>query len=66
MTVTIRGRIPLYVVDGIPIGHSYFEANNAVSVFDIDYVEVLKDPTETAIYGRRGSNGVIVINTRKN
>lgn len=63
---TIRGRIPLYVVDGIPIGNSYMEANNVVSVHDIDYVEVLKDPTETALYGRRGSNGVIVINTRRN
>ncbi len=63
---TIRGRIPLYVVDGTPIGNSYMEANNLVNVNDIDYVEVLKEPTETTLYGRRGANGVIVINTRRN
>ena len=63
--VTIRGNIPLYVVDGIPIGHSYAEANNVVNVHDIDSVEVLKGPSETALYGLRGANGVIVIRTRR-
>ncbi|GJM31430.1 MAG: hypothetical protein DHS20C18_04310 [Saprospiraceae bacterium] len=64
--VTVRGRVPLYVIDGIPIGHSYNEANNIVNVYDIDSVEVLKGPTETILYGRRGANGVIVIRTIRN
>ena len=65
-TVTVRGNVPLYVVDNIPLGYSYAEANNAVSAFDIDSVEVLKGPSETALYGRRGANGVIVIRTKRN
>ena len=32
---------------------------------DIESVKVLKDPSETTIYGFRGSNGVVVITTKK-
>jgi TonB-dependent SusC/RagA subfamily outer membrane receptor len=35
-----------------------------VSIEDVRSVEVLKSASETAIYGRRGANGVILINTR--
>lgn len=62
--VSIRGAgPPLYIVDGVWIGRSYFEAANAVSIHDIASVEVLKDPSETAMYGRQGGNGVILIHT---
>lgn len=51
---------PLYVVDGF-VGAEFF----AINPDDIESVQVLKDAAATAIYGSRGSNGVIIITTRK-
>jgi len=51
---------PLYVIDGVPTGNiSSFDMN------DIETVDVLKDASSAAIYGSRGSNGVIIITTKK-
>jgi len=53
------GTNPLYIVDGIAgIGI------NAINPNDIASIEVLKDASATAIYGARGSNGVILITTK--
>lgn len=52
---------PLYVIDGIPVSGGLSE----LSILDIESVEILKDASATAIYGSRGSNGVILISTRK-
>ncbi len=51
---------PLYVVDGFLTGDISNIAPN-----DIESMEVLKDASATAIYGSRGSNGVIIITTKK-
>jgi len=51
---------PLYVVDGFPT--SSIETLNPN---DIESLDILKDASATAIYGSRGSNGVIIINTRR-
>jgi len=51
---------PLYIVDG-------FEMSNAlenVDINDIETIDVLKDASATAIYGSRGSNGIILITTK--
>tara|TARA_R110001592_G_scaffold9049_5_gene48659 strand:- start:142098 stop:145109 length:3012 start_codon:yes stop_codon:yes gene_type:complete len=68
MEVTIRGigslgagSQPLYVVDGFPIGTSLGQTLNPS---DIESMTVLKDAASTAIYGARGSNGVILITTK--
>jgi TonB-dependent SusC/RagA subfamily outer membrane receptor len=55
---------PLLVVDGTPIvqGSSGFSWLNP---HDIATITVLKNPTDTAIYGLRGANGVIVITTMR-
>ncbi len=65
--VRIRGfgsvngnRDPLYVVDGVPFSGSL----NSINPDDIESTTVLKDAAATAIYGSRGANGVIIINTR--
>lgn len=63
--VTIRGGKPLYIIDGVRIGNSYAGAASAVSVYDIDSVEVLKNATETNIYGRDAAFGVIIIKTKR-
>lgn len=53
---------PLYVVDGFLIEDPN---NNVINPADIASIEVLKDASATAIYGARGANGVIVIQTKK-
>ncbi len=51
---------PLYVVDGFPISGDL----NSINPGDIESIEVLKDAASAAIYGSRGSNGVILITTK--
>lgn len=52
---------PLYIIDGFPSDDGLSNINPA----DIEYIDVLKDASSTAIYGARGANGVIVITTKK-
>tara|TARA_R110002049_G_scaffold76250_4_gene196105 strand:- start:29950 stop:31803 length:1854 start_codon:yes stop_codon:yes gene_type:complete len=52
---------PLYVIDGYIGGFSL----NDVNMNNIESIEVLKDASATAIYGSRGSNGVIIITTKR-
>ena len=70
------GGSPLYVVDGVPlsdnVGSSALGGNgpnmNPLANLDptmIESVEVLKGASATAIYGSRGSNGVVLITTRR-
>ncbi|HEY7236137.1 MAG TPA: TonB-dependent receptor plug domain-containing protein [Gemmatimonadaceae bacterium] len=56
---------PLYVVDGVPFKTGPGGALVGVNPYDIDTIKVLKDPADTAIYGIRGGNGVIVITTKR-
>ena len=72
---------PLYVVDGVPLqndettpgapGIASINAQlgrsplNAISPDDIESITVLKDASATAIYGSRGANGVILIQTKR-
>ncbi|QDW24848.1 TonB-dependent receptor [Pedobacter sp. KBS0701] len=52
---------PLYVIDGFAIENPN---NNNINPNDIESIETLKDAAATAIYGARGSNGVIIITTK--
>ena len=52
---------PLVVLDGIP----YYGSISDINPSDIASIEVLKDASSAAIYGSRGSNGVILISTRQ-
>lgn len=60
-TIT-AGTSPLYVVDGVPLGEDQL---NTFNMNDVESIEVLKDASSAAIYGSRGSNGVILITTKK-
>jgi TonB-linked outer membrane protein, SusC/RagA family len=67
--VTVRGlgsitqdASPLYVVDGFATENFDLASLNPE---DIESINVLKDASATAIYGARGANGVIVIETKK-
>ncbi len=67
-TIRIRGfgsvngnRSPLIVLDGVP----YAGSLNSINPTDIESTTVLKDATATAIYGARGANGVVLINTKR-
>ena len=56
---------PLYVIDGVEIVPGPNGALYGINPYDIDSIEVLKDATSTAMYGSRGSNGVIIIKMKK-
>lgn len=74
-----NGNDPLYIIDGVPFisssiafhqtsggiyGHGTSPLNS-INPSDIQSIEVLKDADATAIYGSRGSNGVILITTKR-
>ena len=56
---------PLYVLDGVPITPGPGGSLTGIDPYDIESIEVLKNPTDTALYGMRGANGVIVIKTKR-
>ncbi len=66
MTVRIRGTStvgnaqPLYIVDGMQVPNINF-----LNSFDIDNISVLKDAASAAIYGARGGNGVVLVQTKQ-
>lgn len=57
------GNQPLYVVDGFPLVDA--SDINLINPEDIETIDVLKDASASAIYGSRGSNGVVLITTKK-
>lgn len=75
-TIRIRGGAsldasndPLIVIDGLPIDNVLSGGSTSVLASinpnDIESFSILKDASATAIYGSRGSNGVIIITTKK-
>jgi TonB-dependent starch-binding outer membrane protein SusC len=71
---------PLYVIDGVPLQNESTVASamtpgvnaalnrnplNAINPNDIESMTVLKDASATAIYGSRGANGVVLIQTKR-
>jgi TonB-linked SusC/RagA family outer membrane protein len=70
------GSEPLYVIDGFPIypdNNAYGVGGNrrasnimaTINPNDIESIEILKDASATSIYGSRGSNGVVLITTKR-
>lgn len=66
LTMRIRGvntingdSSPLYVIDGVPRDNM-----SDISSSDIASIQILKDASATAIYGSRGANGVVLIETK--
>lgn len=74
------GNDPLYVIDGIPLSrdtkyatgstNTQFPDNpinvlSTINTDDIESIEVLKDASAAAIYGSRGSNGVVLLTTKR-
>jgi TonB-linked SusC/RagA family outer membrane protein len=59
--VLLRGKTPLYVVDGVPINSDTWN----ISADDIENITVLKGPTASALYGSRGQFGAIQITTKR-
>ena len=56
---------PLYVIDDVPQPPARGGALKGLSPYDIESIQVLTQPSETALYGVRGANGVIVIRTKR-
>jgi TonB-dependent starch-binding outer membrane protein SusC len=71
----IEGNDPLFIIDGVPFNAAsltqikgaagYTSPLNTIDPLDIESIDVLKDADATSIYGSRGSNGVILITTKK-
>ena len=68
-SIVIRGKAsingetrPLWVIDGVIVGT---DPNNSLSPNDIETMTILKDAASTAIYGSQGTNGVIVVTTKR-
>ncbi|WP_353480444.1 TonB-dependent receptor [Haliscomenobacter sp.] len=72
------GNNPLFVIDGIPVTNDTRSASGGVNGYeqpfnplaslnpsDIESIDVLKDAASAAIYGSRGSGGVVLITTKK-
>ncbi|WP_308993915.1 TonB-dependent receptor [Mariniflexile litorale] len=74
------GSTPLFVVDGVPLSNESVSASspnfglgnssaknplNFLNTSDIASITVLKDASAAAIYGARGSNGVVIITTKQ-
>ncbi|MEJ8801071.1 SusC/RagA family TonB-linked outer membrane protein [Pontibacter sp. H249] len=72
-SITAGGQ-PLYVIDGVPLndgGYSFTQGASSglnpllnINPNDIESMSVLKDAAAVAIYGSRGANGVVLINTK--
>src|SRR5689334_19040547 len=61
---------PLIVVDGVPYSNGLFNVPytgglSNINMEDVESISVLKDAAATALYGSRGSNGVVIITTKK-
>ena len=56
----IKGQTPLYIVDGKEMKNV-----NEISPTDIEKIDVLKGASATALYGKKGEKGVVVITTKK-
>lgn len=80
MSVNIRGvstitgnTEPLYVIDGVQMqgGQANFGAQSSSNALaglnpsDIEDIQILQGPSATAIYGSRGTNGVVLITTKR-
>ena len=64
----ISNNAPLYVIDGVAQFVDDTQAINplqSLSPNEIESIDILKDASATAIYGSRGANGVIIVNTKK-
>ena len=69
-SITIRGvssltssNEPLFVVDGVAVGTGY-RSVSSMNPNDVNRISVLKGPS-AGIYGSRGANGVIIIETKR-
>lgn len=61
----MSGTAPLYVVDGTPFQAGPGGVLSGINPEDIESIRVLRYAHETAIYGVRGANGVVLITTKR-
>ena len=59
------GGDPLFVIDGLPLAQGMRGVLVGVNPRDVESIRVLKNAADTAIYGSRGANGVILITTKR-
>ncbi|MDT0630267.1 TonB-dependent receptor plug domain-containing protein [Rubrivirga sp. S365] len=61
----LSGGDPLFVIDGLPIAQGMRGVLVGINPRDVQSIRVLKNASDTALYGSRGANGVILITTMR-
>jgi TonB-linked SusC/RagA family outer membrane protein len=61
-SIAMRGYGPLIVIDGVMFGNTSLDD---IPADDIESITLMKGPTGAALYGSRGSNGVLMVTTKK-
>ncbi len=61
----VGGSQPLYLIDGAPMLVEPSRGIDWLKLEDVAQIRVLKDPAQTAVYGPRAANGVVVITTKQ-
>jgi TonB-dependent SusC/RagA subfamily outer membrane receptor len=64
LTALVGDGPPLYIIDGTPMHVDPGRGIDWLRLEDIEHVRLLKDPSDTAVYGPRGANGVILVTTQ--
>ena len=59
----VSGTSPLFVIDGLPLEVGANGVLDGINPRDVQSIQVLKNASDTALYGARGANGVILIST---
>ena len=61
----MSGADPLFVIDGLPLAQGMNGVLVGVNPRDVESIRVLKNASDTALYGSRGANGVVLITTKR-
>jgi len=56
---------PLYIVNNIPVGNSYSDANSIVNMREVTSIRIITGTHAVTVYGERGNHGVILIKMKE-
>ena len=63
---SIKNVQPLFVVNGMPLGNQYQQANQLVNMADVTSIKIIDSQAESVTYGTLAAAGIIEIKTRLN
>jgi hypothetical protein len=63
---SINNQQPLFVINGMPLGNQYHQANQIINMADVTDIKIIDSQAESVSYGALASAGIIEIKTRLN